>query len=320
MLTLVIWLWAEGESVSVESMPVTVSFVSPEGSRLLIDPAEPPPVTVTVEGATRQLRAFRERFGGETIQHTLRYDPEAGPRRQVLYGEVLQQAGAPEWGVTIRGLQPETVAVRVERLVEVTVPVRARTGNVSLAGPVSLQPETATLTVPESLTDAAGDAAIEVRLTPSDVEGLAPNQPHSRSVDLAVPGPLRSEWTRMSPTSAEMTFTLSDVTEEATLTTVPVHISVSPLLTRRYDIEVPEEQRVLRDVVLSGPHEVIDRIRERDPATPRVVAVLEPTEADLAAGEATLPPRLRVPAGVTVESAIPTVTVTTTPRNGDNGG
>ena len=324
VLTLVIWLWAEGESVTVETVEMTVRFVAPEGSGLLIEPASPEPVEVTVEAATRQLRVFREMFARQAIEHTLRYDPQAPLRRQVVVGDVLEAAGVGELGLAIREVQPETIPVRVERMVEVELPVRVRVGDAPLAGSPTVQPESVTLRLRESLASAAGDASIEVPLSRLDLAEVPRDEPYSTTVDLSVPPELRGEHTRITPSSAEVTFTLTEVTDEVTLTTVPVVVSASPLLLARYDIEVPEEQRVLRDVELSGPRAVIEQIRERNPAVRRVVAEFSPTEADLASGSATLPLSLRVPAGVTVTSPIPTVTITATPRNGNgtnaNGG
>lgn len=317
ILTLVIWLWAEGESVSVETVTVTVTFTAPEGSRLLIEPRTPPPVNVVVEGATRQLRAFRERFGDETIEHTLRYEPDAPLERQIVVEDLLESAGMSQLGVTIRNIQPQTLAVRVEQLVDVTVPIRVRTGEVRLAGPVKTQPEAVVVTVPESLEGEAEAAAVDVALPRRDLGESARNQPQSETVNLSIPAELRTAWTRMSPNTAELIFTLEDVTAEVTLRSVPVFMSASPVLMRRYEVDVPEEQRVLRDVRLSGPSEIIERIRDR--SEPRVVAEFRPSENDLAAGEATLPLTLRVPAGVTIESPIPAITVTAQPR-ADNGG
>ena len=54
------------------------------------------------------------------------------------------------------------------------------------------------------------------------------------------------------PTSAEVTFTLEDVTAEVTLRSVPVYVSAPPLLMSRYEINVPEDQQVLRDVGSRG--------------------------------------------------------------------
>ena len=113
ILTLVIWLWAEGESVSVETVGVTVTFTAPEGSRLLIDPRAPQTVNVEVEGATRQLRAFRERFGESTLEHTLKYEPNAPLERQVVVERLMESAGLGQLGVTVRDIQPQTLAVRV---------------------------------------------------------------------------------------------------------------------------------------------------------------------------------------------------------------
>ena len=155
ILTVVIWLWAEGESVSVETVGVTVSFRAPEGSRLLIDPRTPQTVNVEVEGATRQLRAFRERFGESTLEHTLRYEAGAPFERQIVVEQLLQSAGLDRIGVTIRNIQPQTLAVRVERLVDVTVPITVQTNALNLAGPVQIEPASAVVTVPESRQDEA---------------------------------------------------------------------------------------------------------------------------------------------------------------------
>lgn len=316
ILTLVIWLWAEGESVSVETVGVTVTFTAPEGSRLLIDPRAPQTVNVEVEGATRQLRAFRERFGESTLEHTLKYEPNAPLERQVVVERLMESAGLGQLGVTVRDIQPQTLAVRVERLVDVTLPITVRSSDLNLAGPVQVQPESATVTVPESRESQAETAKIEVSLGQVDTSELKPDEPYSTTVNLSVPAGLRTPWTRMTPLTAEVTLTIEDVTETVTLRSVPVYASAPPLLMHRYDINVPEDQQVLRDVVLSGPSEVIERIREGET---RVIAEFRPSENDLAAGEATLPLTLRVPAGVTIESAVPAITITVEPT-GANGG
>jgi len=322
LLAAVIWLWAEGESVQVTTLAVPVTFVVPATADMVVEPENPAPLDVTIEASARQLRRLQELINAGPIEFTIPNNPNAPAIRRLVTRDILASAELERLGVTVRDVQPETLEVRAETMVEVSVPLRARADGVRLDGAATFNPASVLIRLPNSLSDLADNMTLDISLSDLDLEGLETNVAHTLPLDLSIPTALRSSWSRMLTNSAQVTLTLRSTTDSVMLPRVPVYINAPPMLLSRYDIELPERQRVLPDVELTGPRDVIERIRQRDPGS-RVWAEIQPSEDDLAKGQSTLQLTLRVPPGVSVVSPIPTVTVTARPRttvtNNSNG-
>lgn len=298
-----IWLYAEGENVEEWTARLRLQYVANGGEQLVIEGGEPKAVTLSLRASGRQHRRF-ERFE-QAEGNTLRLDvqpPEEGEEVVVALperiAEVLRERH--DLHVDVERVEPGAGRVRVQRLAERMLPVRADLSNfpdVARVRAERLEPERVKVVAAERDLDRYlarhPDAAVRAILT-ADAEDLRANRTLEAGVELrlppGMPGVLKVEGTpRASISVANLTDTLK-------LDELPLRVAVSGELLRGWEIDVPETYSF--EVELVGPSETIARLRDGQ-ATAQ--AVLRPTADQLGAGSF-ITPQLEAPEGVAVKN------------------
>ncbi|MEX0886653.1 MAG: hypothetical protein WD009_09465 [Phycisphaeraceae bacterium] len=306
VIAVLVWLYAEGQAVTEQPKQVELSFVSPGDRQLAISP-ERVSVTATFSASASQMRRVEAVLRQGPLQVPVRLPTgptayeQAMPIRDLLLATTLGQLG-----VNITDTAPLARTVRVEPLVTHEAPVRVEVEPGYHVQRPRVEPRTARVTVPVSLADLAQRQAVVVPLT--DLGTFEVDAEQTLEVPLELPAVLRGRpWVRLEPGSAHVTFTITRQTDTVTLTRVPIEISVSPVRLRDFEIDIADEDLVLHDVELSGPADVIERVRNKELG---VWASLRPTLDELEAQVTSLQVELmNVPASVTVESTLPRVPV-----------
>lgn len=310
VIAVLVWLYAEGEAVQERPKQVEIRFVA-SGSQVGIEPAGSEWINVTFQASTGQMAQVEYLLaqGPVQIPVTLR-ENGASDQQTVVLREALEQSPLGELGVNIRDTNPATMNVSVEPLVTVTLDVAAQFAQPEMVAPrPRVEPSQVELTVAGSLAPQAEGLRAIARL--DDLTAFEPDEEHTVNVRVTLPEALRHRWSRVEPASVAVTFTLRDQTDTVTLTSVPVEVSMLPVLGRRYWVDVPDEYRVLADVRLSGPSDEIDRIRRRERP---IRAYVRPTADELDAGVELLNVHLDKPPSITLESPLPPVPVEITVR------
>ena len=306
VIAVLVWLYAEGQAVTEQPRQVEVEFVAPAGVDLRVEPASVS-VTATFSASASQMRQVEALLRRGPMQVEVRRpEGEATYTETMPLGEVLmRETELGQMGVNIVEVTPAARQVSVEPLVTREAEVRVEVEPGFHVQRPRVEPRTVELTVPASLADLAQREPVRAPLT--ELGTFEVDEEQTVEVMLELPEVLRARrWVRMEPRTAQVTFTITRQTETLTLTSVPIRILMSPVMLRRYDVDVADEDLVLHDVVISGPTDVIEQVRSGELA---VAAVVEPTVDELEAEVDSLVVELDMPEALTVESTVGRVPV-----------
>ncbi len=271
VVTLLIWLLAESESLRTERIQAKLIFrADAESNRLIrVEPGQEFNGTVTIEfeGSTAAVDSL-----SGVLRKEIRLEPgfEGVPGAPGTYPVQLQTAlsALPSFRsshVTISRVEPPTVNVVVDNLITRDASVRVELPETqTLDGAPEVTPTTIKVSFPESLARSLPtDLQVTARLDATRIQNLPEGRRTTlQAVPLDTPDPLRaSDAVRLSPPQVNIALTLRSRTASITVPTVPVHIRLAATELAIWDIQLNPESRLLTDVTVSGPADTIDLIR-----------------------------------------------------------
>ncbi|MCC6426170.1 MAG: hypothetical protein IT435_05055 [Phycisphaerales bacterium] len=280
VITAMIWTFAEAESLTSRALRVEVAFITDTQTGRFIDVSEGQGWTgraeVTFEGSTSSVGEL------ESILRrgvSLRAGMEGVPSEPGEYLWNLHQAlrAVPELdntGVTLVKVDPPTLRIAVDTLVSRELKISADAPGVVVDGVIECKPAQAKLIYPATLAShLAPEAVITARVDEQAVGKLVPGRLEVvPGVPLLPPLSLAGQpRVRIEPDRAEVTLKLRSRTDSYTIASVPVHLKIAAGELSRWNIDIPDEDRFVRDVKVSGPSELVDRVRRGEI---RVTAVL----------------------------------------------
>jgi hypothetical protein len=271
MVTLLIWLLAEAESLRVEKVRVELSFRAPadSGRYVKADPEFPGVVTVRLEGSTARVDALAAQLRNKPLVLEPGMEGvsvEPGRRLVDLRTALRGMPAVRESGASIADVDPPGVQVSIDNLitrenvkVRVQLPPGALVEGTPEPNPASVRlryPEAAGRELPE-------DLAVDAPIDASALTGLPEGRRSTiTGIRLELPESLRGiEGARATPGTVAATLTLRSRTSSVTLPSVPVHVRLAPTETGIWDIAMPAESRLLTEVQVTGPSETIELIR-----------------------------------------------------------
>ncbi|MEX2216172.1 MAG: hypothetical protein WD768_18820 [Phycisphaeraceae bacterium] len=313
LIALMIWLYAEGATRKQYTVTLTVNFVPPPNLNLLIEPSSMP-VVMTVRCATSQLQQVKN-----LSLTPLNIEVTTAEQMQDVKELIGSLGEVNSLGITIERVDPSSItSAKVEKLQtrELRIELEPPPGT-ELAGQPTLSHEMIKVTLPASFASQLEDFKMRVKIESPSLAGVVPGVPVDRKLRVTLPAAM-ANWPNVtfSPEDVNVTFAIKKKEDEFTVSLVPVFLSISPTLARQYDVEIDPESLSLRDVKLKGPSDVIGKIRAGGAAADgaKVEAVLRLTSEDLEKRIQAKLPELRLPAGVTVDSNLPLIKLTITPR------
>jgi hypothetical protein len=167
--------------------------------------------------------------------------------------------------LSVQEVTPAITVLRIERLVERDIPVRAvPPSDVELLGDPTVQPVRVTILIPEEL--AAELAADAFALAPLSREQLAAGRDDVNvtiSTAVMLPEPLTSaHGVKIVPDKVNVSFRLKRGVDSVTLASSPVWFALPPTEGNKWDIDLTDQ--FLRDVTFTGPSDSIAKIRSRE--------------------------------------------------------
>lgn len=288
VIAVLIWLYAEGENVKPREVTFDVQFVSPQGVDLMIQPAQPTRVRMTFRCANTQFTEV-QRLVAKPMSIAVD-DPGAAVSQSqtiVIKEWLTNRSPIAHAGVTIDEVQQPTVQVQVERMATVTLPIEPSPTvpqGVELLAASTVAPDKAQVRVPASLQNAIQQLSLQATLDAAAIEKLEPNIPHTAVSPLTLPPAYRIYNASIRPATAKLTFTVRRQIESVALKTVPVMILAMPSELARQSVIIDEDNRALRDVTVTGPSAVIDRI-SKNPSLVWAELRLSPDELAQALGK-----------------------------------
>jgi hypothetical protein len=244
----------------------------PESGRMIrVDPGQDFTGTVSVrlEGSTSKVEAVASALRKE--QHLEPGSPgipaEATPHATVqLQAALAALPAVRDSGVTIAEVDPPSVTLSIDNLAsrECAVRVELPPGQ-ALDGAPEFNPPNIRVRYPTAISLPA-DLTLVARVDAAALAGL----PEGRRTTLAnipveMPEALRGvdagSGVRLTPPQVSIALTLRSRTSSITLATIPVHIRLAPTELSIWDIQLAPESRLLTDVAISGPADLIDLLR-----------------------------------------------------------
>lgn len=267
-----IWLYAELESVQDDEFsPVTVVVATTTGSdrAVWLDGAPRGEtslrVTISVTGATAAIDDLREPLGRPVeLTPGLGLPTESGVHTVSLRDALRAHPVFRGSRVTVAQVEPPEVRVRIDDMVAVELAIAPMLPEgVQVTGPIQVAPTQAAVRFPASFRDwLTPESRVGASITPQQAGSLDRDR-LSRLADVRLlpPAELQSvPFVRVEPSSASVSLTIRGQRAQATLPTVPVEIRIAPFLLQDWLVDIPVEDRILRDVVVLGPSQIVDQI------------------------------------------------------------
>lgn len=272
LIAALIWVWAEGESVSSVVVNPRVLFVV-DATDLEFTPDETwrGTVRLRLEGSTVAIKQAERALGS-----MIRLKPGqqgvpavAGDRQAVNLIEAIRSL--PEvttLGLTVVDVDPPDAVVSVVHFVWKSRKILIRSQfpiDTELAGELRVSPEQVLVRMPESLaaklTEADADA-VTVAVSAQDLRPGKDDGPQIISAAIQLPEKLAGvRGVTTSFERANVTFWLKKKVDTWTLPSVPVWVAVPPTETERWNIVVLDQY--LSDVKFTGPVDLIQRLKDR---------------------------------------------------------
>jgi hypothetical protein len=288
-ITGLVWLMAEAESLRSEKLRPEVRFVvKPDGNRIIRVEAGQEfsgNVTVSVEGPTAAVDALATRIRTPIdLEPGMDGVPAEPGRHTVNLAEALRAYPLfRDSGVTINAVDPPSATVWGDDVVQRQATVRVEVPeSAQLEAPPLPRPATITVRLPDSVAKAAGAEPIvaTARLTPEQLANLPEGRRVAIGVPLTLPTAIQAEAIRVTPPSASVELTLRSRASSCVVQNVPVQIRIAPTEIGVWEVDLPADQRVLTDVTVTGPAEMIEQLRPAaataTPPTPTGAAASPP--------------------------------------------
>lgn len=281
IVSMLIWVFAESESLSSERISVRLSLPSGEdGGDLIIEPSNAwtGSILVELEGSRGSLSRAEAAFASqvELIPGSMGglVPSEPGSHELDLSRVVGSLPGVEGAGLRVVRVQPERAQVRVIRLTSRELPVVTRLP-IGFTGTGTPAPETVSVRMPESAARSLGpEAVVYAQVEREAVRGLLPGRAATIS-DVAIELPTRlllEPYVRTGRRQVDVTVRVEAQTDQVTLNSVPVWIKRPAFNADRVLLSLPVEDLTVPSVEVSGPSGLIASIRE---GALRVVAIAE---------------------------------------------
>lgn len=290
IVTVVIWLFAEGENVQRADVVATVQVVPASNAGLIAWVESETPwdgrVALKISGATVGIDAVRDRlrqplllppgvdgFSSSPGNHTL-------DLRTML--RILPEIR--ETGVSIEECEPRIIVAHVDVIESVELPVKVEVADAEVEGLPEANPTRIMVQIPSLVRSRlTPESALIARVSAEAVRSLGRGRRETLpAVTLDLPPELiGSRGVRITTPTARVSLTLRERTASELIPSVPVHFRVAPGQLARWQISIPESDQYLRDVRVTGPSEEIEKIRKGDL---RIIAMVTLSAQELAAG------------------------------------
>ncbi len=321
LLTLVVWLFAEVESLTEVQANARLRFENfGEPAELLARSLEfDENLTITLVGSRGAIQRARSELDNAII---LKPGDPAVPDVDGTHIVRLKDALAGyqplvNAGVIIESVRPQRVEIQVDELVNIEIDIKPDLSGIVTQGEVTLTPSKARVRVPKRLATSLANTTLTARVRPERLDQATPG-PRTESVPLELPSSIAgAEGVQLLTERVTVGFTLSSTITSRVFASVPVQVLLTTESARSWTIEIDPQQQLI-PVDLTGSSELLDQIAGEGS---RLVAVLALSDIELARGVTEKPVRLLVlrdnvptplPGNVTPTDALPSVRFTST--------
>ncbi|QOV91646.1 YbbR-like domain-containing protein [Humisphaera borealis] len=313
-LTILIWIYAERQELAgVPGVTIPVEIVSNDPTKVfsIQSPASKLIVVKLVgpRAAVEQAQKLFNPLNGNPPAKILYDSPLDNASQRIASVRIREDKRLADLGVTVESPEPAEIKFYVDQLVEKEYRVEVADPR-RFGSPPKFTPETVKVRGPSRvLNNPATTIRIEADIAAAMGRAPASDEPVQLSdVKLNVIGGDTANIALSPPAVAAIVTPVK--AKEDTLPTVRVMIAAPKLVLDRYLIEtVPSGVETIPNVLVSGPEELVNRLKDNSP-----VAFVEVSPAVLTEGEADVPIRYNLPPGVVLKDERKTLRIRATPR------
>ena len=320
VITCLVWLFAEAESLRTTQGPAEIVFVTEAGSdRVVMLPDSADKLSgrvmtqVEIEGSAASIDAA-ERVLRRPLRLTPGMDgvPREPGERMVRQAEGLRShPDLRQLGITVRKIDPAEVRIMIDQIETRELKVVSPVERDDVEGAVEVRPATVKMRLPASQAKLLAESSVlTARLDADVVRSLTrgrrqtvPGVTLALPPELTLPGVVAPE-----PRTVDVSLTMRAQVRTITIPTVPVHVRLAPAELGMWDIEIPEQDRFITDVSCTGPFEGIAALEDRSVTLVATLALsFEELERGITSKEVVF---LDLPPGVKAEAATRNVRLT----------
>lgn len=276
VVTALIWLYLEAESLTTSQQEIRVTFVSPTGD-MLIGPVGDEwrgVATIRIEGSQAALSRVPRSF--EVPVGSPGFPPVEGEQTVDLRVPLRAHRDLQRAGVNLIEVNPQTARLRLEAITTLSdVEIRPDLSGIEPAAPPTVQPTLATVRGPrsamEQIAALSGGAHVVARVRP-DSSGALPDGQAVRARGLLEPPPsVLPDHIQITPREAEVSFTIRSRSASTTLPSAPVQLLMPPAESGRFRVDIDADDAFISAVTVTGPSELVEQVRS---GQLRIVALL----------------------------------------------
>lgn len=270
IITLVIWVFAEAESLRTKQISAEVSFQSEPSGERVIDVPEGQGwrgrIELTVEGSAAGLDRLQSRLSRQAIKLIPGMDGvpvDPGEPTVDLKLALRAHPDLREVGATITKTDPATVRVRIDRMVVRDLRVEVQAPDGELDGVPETRPATVKVRMPAAEAASLGaDAPAVAKLDGPMLQKLVAGRVETiTGVPVSLPAWANNGRARIEPPSVDIQLKLRSRTAAYTVPSVPVQVRLAAVELGKWDVDVPESDRFIRDVKVTGPSDLVNQVR-----------------------------------------------------------
>lgn len=299
VLTLIVWLFAESESLTEDELPARVDVAVGEVNRdKLLARAVDFDGRINIELRGPQAAINR---AAQLMQTPIRLQP-GGPRGGIpatdgvhvirMLDFIKSWPELASTGVWIDYVRPSEIKVEVQELKVVQLDPVAQFTGIAVDGEVRFVPAEVSVRMPSALANASDLATtIQIPIAPNGESARLGPGPQTVSASVQLPESLKGKpgVTLMTP-QIVASFTVVDTNITERFTSVPVQVLLPPVEFDDWTITVVPEDAILQ-VDVRGPRATIESLRA---GRSRIVGVVSLLDVDLTAGTTVKPLRFMV--------------------------
>lgn len=299
LLTLIVWLFAESESLTKSelSAAVQVTVGAADRDKYLVSPVEFPEGRVTIELRGAQSAINR---AGQLLQTPIRITPGSPAGIPTVEGihiiRMLDFLNAwPELaatGASVDYVTPPQIRVEVQELRTVPLTPVAQLTGIAIDGDVRFTPPEISVLMPTLLAESSQRAAtIAIPISPASSQTRLTPGAQEITVPIQLPRDLADQrGVSLLTTELKARFTVVDTNITERFTAVPVQVVAPPIEIQDWTIAVDPEDAILQ-VDVRGPRAAIEPLKDPDIS---LVAVVSLRDVDFTADGVTKPIRFMI--------------------------
>lgn len=274
LIAAMVWLLAESRMVRSRSIEAQVTLDSAglsEGSNLVVrqSPSTVPvrTVAIEIEGSTAGLDRFvRELQNRVELRLGQEIPPRPGAYRLDMRSVLRSSTMLDMQGVTIKAVIPPEIVLEVDELETRELPVLVELPEgVQTDGLPRTEPPSVRLRAPSTLLAELSAQSATVTLTTSQVARLTPGRLETAPGGIVeIAGISTDDWaTTIEPSQVDVLLTLKTITQQLELDPLPVQVLIAPGEIGTWRVEIDDTDRDLLGVVVEGPVEGIEALRNK---------------------------------------------------------